>query len=145
MSTDGTLPPGCSHEDIERRFGGVEPDTCSHCFETLKGGEAELDLCDPCAAKHFRGLFHSLKKKRKMVEMHGEMLAMDGYDDCIAGICTRYGQEPVIIYDRARVIARLMDDGMTEDEAEEFHEFNQAGAWMGERTPAFIIPNPKRK
>ena len=77
-----------------------------------------------------------------MVEIHGEMLAMDGYDDCIAGICTRYGQEPVIIYDRARVIARLMDDGMTEDEAEEFHEFNHADAWMGERTPAFIIPNP---
>lgn len=74
-----------------------------------------------------------------MVEIHGEMLTMDGYDDCIAGICTRFGQEPVIIYDRAKVIARLMNDGMTEDEAEEFHEFNQAGAWMGERTPAFLL------
>jgi len=77
-----------------------------------------------------------------MAEIYGEMLTMDGYDDCIAGICIRFGQEPVIIYDRAKVIARLMNDGMTEDEAEEFHEFNQAGAWVGERTPAFLLlPN----
>ena len=77
-----------------------------------------------------------------MVEIYGEMLTMDGYDDCIAGICIRFGQEPVIIYDRAKVIARLMSNGMTEDEADEFHEFNQVGAWMGERTPAFIVsPN----
>ena len=74
-----------------------------------------------------------------MAEAHGEMLTMDGYDDCIAGICFRCGQEPVVVYDRAKVIARLMCDGMTEEEAEEFHEFNQAGAWMGERTPAFIV------
>jgi len=80
---------------------------------------------------------------RDMAETYGDLIKMDGYDDCIAGICIRYGQEPVIIYDRAMVIARLMDDGMTEDEAEEFHEFNHAGAWMGERTPAFITENSK--
>lgn len=77
-----------------------------------------------------------------IAEIYGEMLTMDGYDDCIAGICTRFGQEPIIIYDRAKVITRLMNDGMTKDEAEEFHEFNQVGAWMGERTPAFLLsPN----
>jgi hypothetical protein len=72
-------------------------------------------------------------------DRYGEMLVMDGYDDCIAGVCVRHGQEPVIIYDQSKVLARLVEDGMTEDEAEEFHEFNQAGAWVGERTPAFLI------
>ena len=80
-----------------------------------------------------------------MADIYGEMLTMDGYDDCIAGICTRFGQEPIIIYDRAKVITRLMNDGMTEDEAEEFHEFNQVGAWVGERTPAFLLsPNDNK-
>ena len=75
----------------------------------------------------------------EMVEIYGEMLTMDGYDDCIAGVCTRFGQEPVIIYDRAKIINKLMADGATYEEAEEFHEFNQAGAWVGERTPAFLV------
>jgi len=27
---------------------------------------------------------------------------------------------------------------LTKEEAEEFHEFNQIGAWMGDGTPAFV-------
>lgn len=66
------------------------------------------------------------------------MLTMDGYDDCIVGICTRFGQEPIVAYDREKVIAKLMKDGMDREGAEEFFEFNQAGAWVGEQTPCFI-------
>ena len=74
----------------------------------------------------------------EMSDTYGEMLTMDGFDDCIAGICFRGGQEPVVVYDRAKVISQLVADGMSEEDAEEFHAFNQAGAWMGERTPAFL-------
>ncbi len=85
----------------------------------------------------------SLKKLDRwlaeMDEAHGPLLKMDGYNDCLAGISLRYGQEPILIYDRAKVIRRLMADGMTAEEAEEFHEFNQAGAWLGDRTPAFLV------
>jgi hypothetical protein len=67
-----------------------------------------------------------------------EVLIMDGYDDCILGICERFAQAPIVAYDRAAVIARHMADGMTEDEAEEFLEFNQLGAGMGDGTPCFV-------
>lgn len=67
-----------------------------------------------------------------------EYQLMDGFDDCIAGVSSRFGQVPVVCYDRNKVIKKLMDQGMTWEEAEEFHEFNQAGAWTGETTPAFI-------
>ena len=67
-----------------------------------------------------------------------EYQLMNGYDDCIAGISSRFGQLPVVCYDRNKVIKKLMDQGMTWEEAEEYHEFNQAGAWTGETTPAFI-------
>ena len=46
---------------------------------------------------------------------------------------------PLAAYDRAKCIKILMDrDGMTEDAAEEFFEFNVIGAWLGEGTPVFI-------
>lgn len=68
-------------------------------------------------------------------------LTMDGYDDCIVGVVERFGQEPIVCYDKAKVLARHMKDGMTCDEAEEFFYFNQHGAWMGEATPCFLSSN----
>ncbi len=71
-------------------------------------------------------------------ETYPETLVMDGFDDCIIGICYRFGQEPIIAYDQPAVISKLMEQGMDEDEAIEYFEFNQIGAWMGEYTPCFI-------
>jgi hypothetical protein len=66
------------------------------------------------------------------------VLVMDGYDDCILGLCERFGQETIVAYDYEKVIAQHMADGMDRDEAEEFLSFNQLGAGMGELTPCFI-------
>jgi len=65
------------------------------------------------------------------------MLTMDGYDDCILGVVSRCGQNDIIAYDRAKVIAKLREE-MSEEDAEEFFEFNQLRAWMGDETPCFI-------
>ena len=66
------------------------------------------------------------------------MLTMDGYEDCVAGIVERFGQEPIVCYDIAKVLKKLGADGLNEDEAVEFFYYNQIGAWMGEGTPCFI-------
>ena len=71
-------------------------------------------------------------------EIHEGLLKMDGYDDCIVGITERFGQESHLTYDYDRVIAKLVAEGMTEEDAVEFYEFNQLGAWVGDRTPSFI-------
>ena len=63
MSADGTLPPGCSHADIERRFGGVDDDTlCCECSAELTGEEVEDDICDSCGLKHYRGLYFNARR-----------------------------------------------------------------------------------
>jgi hypothetical protein len=67
-----------------------------------------------------------------------ELLKMDGYDDCIIGVVERIGLEPFIAYDRAKVIQKLVSQGMTGDEAEEYFEFNQLGAYVGASTPGFV-------
>ena len=74
-------------------------------------------------------------------EEYPNILLMDGYDDCIIGVCERFGQEPIIAYDKEKVINKLQTIGMDYDEAIEWYEFNQLGAWMGDSTPCFIINN----
>ena len=67
------------------------------------------------------------------------LVVMDGYDDCILGVVERFGQAPVVCYDKQLVLLQMAtDSGMTEEEALEFFHFNQLGAWMGETTPCFL-------
>jgi hypothetical protein len=66
-------------------------------------------------------------------------MRMDGFDDCVIGMVTRCGQAtPCICYDADLVISKLMLDGMSREEADEFFEHNQIGAWVGEGTPFFL-------
>lgn len=76
----------------------------------------------------------------------------DGFDDAIVGLGTRFGViEPIIVYNKDKVIEILMEDMVVgeedkdEDEevikfemANEYFEYNVIGAWVGDRTPMFI-------
>ena len=74
-------------------------------------------------------------------------LVMDGYDDCVIGVLERYGMEPIVLYDKEKVIQRIMDlsPGGTYEEAIEYYEFNQLGGWHGDLTPGFLIRLPDTK
>jgi hypothetical protein len=67
------------------------------------------------------------------------LIKMAGFDDCVMGVVVRFGSEPFLLYDQDAVIEKLMAEGMTYEDAVEFHEFNQVGAWVGDSTPAFFI------
>ncbi len=75
-----------------------------------------------------------------IAELYPDALLMDGFDDCIMGICERNGQDTIVAYDLNKVLDKLVEQGMTHAEAVEYWEFNQIGAWMGEGTPCFINP-----
>ena len=74
----------------------------------------------------------------ELAEIDPDLMLMDGFDDCIIGICESFGGESVVAYDYHQVIAQLESCGMTYEEAVEFHEFNQLGSYVGKRTPVFI-------
>lgn len=83
-------------------------------------------------------------KPREFVDEYADtngvkMMVMDGFDECIVGIVERSGESPFVLYDREKVIETLMAQGMTRDEAEEHHGFNQTGAYVGEGTPGFLL------
>lgn len=81
-----------------------------------------------------------MDKIKELIEAYkdADTLVMDGYEDCIAGIVERFGLGPIVCYDKAKVLKKLEAGGMTEEEAVEFFEFNQIGAWMGDGTPCFL-------
>jgi len=53
--------------------------------------------------------------------MDEDLIKMTGFDDCILGICERFGQSDIVAYDKEKVIKKLMKmDKMTRLEAVEF-------------------------
>lgn len=68
----------------------------------------------------------------------------DGLDDAIIGMANIWrnnSRHEVFVYDCKKIIKIFMErDGMSEDEAIEFIEFNVEGAYVGEETPVFVYP-----
>ena len=64
----------------------------------------------------------------------------DGLDDAFLGICEQYTGPPIALYDRTAAI-EILAEGLEGDieGAEEYFEFNVAGAFVGEQTPAFLV------
>jgi len=77
------------------------------------------------------------EKREALSEIDPEILLADGFEDALIGHVQIFSKTAAL-YDRAKCIKILRKrDGMTEEEAEEFFEFNVAGAYVGEHTPAF--------
>jgi hypothetical protein len=65
------------------------------------------------------------------------VLLADGLEGAFIGIGRQFNT-PIAVYSRSKAIQCFIDQGMTEEEAEEYFEFNTAGAWVGPQTPIFI-------
>jgi len=78
-----------------------------------------------------------------IIEIEGEdneILLADGFEDAYMGLATQFTKTPLALYDRNKCIEILIQDGMEEDEAEEYFQYNVEGAWVGENTPMFLQP-----
>jgi len=88
------------------------------------------------------------KMKDVQIQQHNELvdefdgaLLADGFEEALVGFGYRFSH-PVAIYDYNRCIEVLMNrDGMTDEEAIEFFDFNVSGAYVGESTPVFLMHN----
>jgi hypothetical protein len=73
----------------------------------------------------------------RLAEEYPDLMRMDGFDDAILGVVERIGLQTVC-YDLKKVIAILMEQGMDEQDAWDWYQFNMLGAWVGEATPVFL-------
>jgi hypothetical protein len=74
----------------------------------------------------------------EMREMFPDALLLDGFEEALLGLGSRFTHD-VAIYDYGKCVDILVErDGMTEEEAVEYIEFNTAGAYVGESTPILL-------
>jgi len=81
------------------------------------------------------------RKPHAFAEEHDlEYLALEPamFDEAFVGVVERFGMEPVALYDRDKIIEILMRDGLSWEDAEDHFGFNMIGAWVGDKTPAFV-------
>jgi len=68
----------------------------------------------------------------------GAILLTD-LEDCIIGIVEEFGTGRRILYDKNKIIKKLQErDLMTEQEAEEFYDYNILGLYAGEQNAVFL-------
>lgn len=70
--------------------------------------------------------------------MTDDVLYAVGFEDALIGVGTQFTQ-PMAVYDWDQCVEILMTrDGMTEEDAVDFMEFNVTGAYVGKGTPVFV-------
>lgn len=75
--------------------------------------------------------------------MNEELLMIDGFDEAIIGVCmTWHGDMMVerIVYNGNILRDILVKEGASEEEAQEYIDFNIIGAYMGDSTPVVVWP-----
>ena len=83
-----------------------------------------------------------MTKLEQIVEWYPdeEILSADGFDDAIIGMTyDKHVSAYRLVYSRTKCIEVLMTrDGMTDEVASEFLDFNVIDAYVGRRTPVFV-------
>lgn len=79
------------------------------------------------------------EEKKEFISQHNpEALLADGFEDALIGVGQQFNKA-LAVYDRQKCIEILMErDGMSDEEAVEYFEYNVTGAWVGEYTPIFL-------
>jgi hypothetical protein len=65
-----------------------------------------------------------------------EILKADGFDDAVIGIDP---ESMRLVYDRNKMFDILVNQGMSMEDAVEYLEFNTFCAYVGEKTPIYIL------
>ena len=78
------------------------------------------------------------EKKDFLFQLSPDVIVADGFEDALIGVGQQFNKA-MAVYDRQKCIEILMErDGMSDEEAVEYFEYNVTGAWVGEYTPIFL-------
>ena len=76
--------------------------------------------------------------REKIIEHYGDtddILFADGFDSCIIGFEPNLWK---VVYSRNKCIQQLVSDGMDEEEAVDYLEYNTFNTYMGKNTPIWV-------
>lgn len=70
------------------------------------------------------------------------LLKADGFEDALIGVGRKKNCEDSLVYDYNKCIEILISQGMTDEEAVEYMEYNVVDAYVGPTTPIFVHTDP---
>ena len=66
-------------------------------------------------------------------------ILLDNLEEAIIGIVEEFGSGRRILYSKSKILSILqIRDGMTEQESEEFYDYNILGLYAGEQNAVFL-------
>jgi hypothetical protein len=71
---------------------------------------------------------------KNILKNYEDLLIAVGYDDAIVGVSSK----EIVVYSINKIVEILMAEGMTDEEALEFFEYNIEGSYVGEKTPIYM-------
>ena len=71
---------------------------------------------------------------KNILENYEDLLIADGYDEAIIGVSSK----EIVVYSIQKIVEILMAEGLSDEEALEFFEYNIEGSYVGEKTPIYI-------
>jgi len=75
----------------------------------------------------------------EFVASHAEdAIVFDDCDSALIGYGSRIGMEPVAIYSHQLLVEHFIGQGMSEEEAVEYVDYNIVGSWVGDMTPIIL-------
>jgi hypothetical protein len=79
----------------------------------------------------------TIKADLILKEREESFLLADGLEEAFIGIGYQFNT-PIAIYSKKKAIQYFMDQGMDEEGAYEYFDFNVIGSYVGEQTPIFL-------
>ena len=85
-----------------------------------------------------------MTKRDYLSEFEDDVMVLEPnqFDEAIVGTVSRVDRSPVVCYSVDKIVEILMKDGMSQEEAYEYYEYNILGAYIGEGTPMFLASIP---
>ena len=74
-------------------------------------------------------------------EREESILFADGLEKAFIGIGYQF-TTPIAIYSKKKAIQCFMEQGMDEEQAHEYFDYNVIGSYVGEQTPIFLEDAP---
>ncbi len=75
--------------------------------------------------------------------MNEDLLKIDGMDKALIGVCMTWNGHMLVerlVYDGQVITETLSEQGMSEEEAQDYIDFNIIGAYVGDSTPIVMWP-----
>ena len=79
----------------------------------------------------------TVEADKLLKEREESVMFADGLEEAFIGIGYQF-HSPVALYSKNKAIQCLIDQGMDEEQAHEYFDYNIAGSYVGDNTPIFL-------